>query len=204
MKETLFLFGLGTGRCGTVSLAKLLNSQKGASVTHEARPWLPWETNLARIGDKAASLRRKACQQNYGIVGDVALFNLKSVERLIELFPKAKFVALMRDHEQTIDSFKRKWRPKYNRLCIKKVEWDYVFPHYEYEMTVEEAVSMYYSEYYAKVFILQKKYPQNVKCFNTQVLNDKDGVISILDFCGISEKDRIVQVGIKVNKGHRV
>ena len=36
------IFGLGTGRCGTVSLSHLLNEQSNAYFTHE-RPFLmPW------------------------------------------------------------------------------------------------------------------------------------------------------------------
>ena len=47
-KKTL-VFGIGTGRCGTTSLAKLLNSQENAFVGHELSPILPWEQNINDI-----------------------------------------------------------------------------------------------------------------------------------------------------------
>lgn len=205
MKERLFLFGLGTGRCGTVSLAKLLNAQKSALVTHEARPWLPWKLNSAFVADKSVELLDKAEKFGVDIVGDVALFNLQSVEALLALIPNAKFVILQRDQEDTVDSFKRKWRSKYNRLRIKKTEWDYVFPHYDQQGAfLVDDVNRYYTEYYAKAFVLQKKYPQNVKCFSTQVLNSEVGVKSILDFCRVPDEIRVYRVGIKANKGNKV
>jgi hypothetical protein len=38
MNGQRIVLGMGTGRCGTGSLAALLNRQPGARVTHEMRP----------------------------------------------------------------------------------------------------------------------------------------------------------------------
>lgn len=43
MRNRRFVFGIRTGRCGTLSLARLLNSQIDAKVTREMRPLLDWE-----------------------------------------------------------------------------------------------------------------------------------------------------------------
>ena len=54
------LLGIGTGRCGTLSLADLLSHQPGTRVTHECRPTLPWTAVDAqmRIGHRLAELRQ--------------------------------------------------------------------------------------------------------------------------------------------------
>jgi hypothetical protein len=43
MKNTII--GLGTGRCGSMSLTNLLSFQGNCLVSHEigGRPWLPWK-----------------------------------------------------------------------------------------------------------------------------------------------------------------
>jgi hypothetical protein len=196
--EKIYLFGLGTGRCGTVSLAKLLNAQKDSMVTHEGKPWLPWVAEKRIIRQKFRILD----ERDANIVGDVALFNLQSVKILLEeLIPGAKFVVLRRNKKDTLDSFKRKWGPKYNRIAYKRTEWDYVFPNWQ--MTMPSAVNRYYDEYYREAFHLEEEYPQNVKCFFMQMLNSKEGVRSILDFCEIPEKDRVYKIGIRANEGNR-
>ena len=46
------VIGLGTGRCGTVSLSRLLNAQPDAQVRHELRPYLPWAVDEALLARK--------------------------------------------------------------------------------------------------------------------------------------------------------
>ena len=44
-KNKKIIFGLGTGRCGTMSLSKLLSHQKNSIISHElgGLPWLSWK-----------------------------------------------------------------------------------------------------------------------------------------------------------------
>lgn len=58
MNTTQIVFGLGTGRCGTKSLARLLNHQKRAQVFHEIHgPNLAWQQSEKLI-DKIPGVGR--------------------------------------------------------------------------------------------------------------------------------------------------
>jgi hypothetical protein len=190
-----FVFGLGTGRCGTVSLYQLLNSQRDSKVTHEGAPYLPWVLDEQLIELKLDILKKR----NYKIVGEVALFYLQSVETILKLLPQAKFVVLKRDKKGTLDSFDRKWDHKYNRIALKKKPWDSVFPYYD--LSINKAVSKYYDVYYKKAKELQKKYYDNVKIFSILDLNNVSGVLGILDFCRIPPSYKNIKIGIRKNRG---
>lgn len=64
---------MGTGRCGTLSLAEILNAQPNTHVTHEEAPLLPWdhERNSDIIAKRFARMRRK---RNAKFIGDIASF----------------------------------------------------------------------------------------------------------------------------------
>jgi hypothetical protein len=75
MKQSIIL-GIGTGRCGTASLAKVLNRQAEANCSYEEPPLLPW-----RPADSAERVIRErfARFRNVGkarLLGDVASFYL--------------------------------------------------------------------------------------------------------------------------------
>lgn len=69
------ILGLGSGRCGTLSLAHVLNRQPGVQVSHEERPRLPWKRLPGEwvIRERFARMRG---QRNGRIVDDVASFYL--------------------------------------------------------------------------------------------------------------------------------
>lgn len=196
MNSILYVFGLGTGRCGTFSLARLLDIQKGAYVTHEHGPCLPWLLNEARVKRKINDIKSRI-DKGHIIVGDVALFNLKSAEMLLDTFPAIRFVILKRDKIQTIKSWQVKWRNKYNRFRYKKSKWELCFPYYN--LPLYSALTRYYDEYYNETLRLMETYPYNFKYFDINCLNNFEGVKSIFDFCGISKQNRIYKIGIKDN-----
>jgi len=48
--ESRIILGIGSGRCGTRSLADVLNRQPGCRVTHEERPLLAWDAD--QLGER--------------------------------------------------------------------------------------------------------------------------------------------------------
>jgi len=53
MEIRKLIIGLGTGRCGTMSLSKLLSMQENTIVSHETGTPLPWDFDLASLQKKS-------------------------------------------------------------------------------------------------------------------------------------------------------
>ena len=58
IKSKQLIIGVGTGRCGTVSLFKILDMQKDSKTTHESEPILQWNFSKKKINLKINSLFR--------------------------------------------------------------------------------------------------------------------------------------------------
>lgn len=130
----MIVIGLGTGRSGTASLAKLLSAQKDAVCFHEMFPSLVRFSGTPRPfinaidefqaildgGDPSmvtVGLARQFNAQAYAslcrmrrvrLLGDVAFYYLTYVEMLAHRNPNVRFVCLRRDREATIRSWMRK------------------------------------------------------------------------------------------------
>ena len=124
----------GTGRCGSVSLWRLLRQQRGARpgyVTHEAKPLLRWDganganateaakARLALLTSRAAAgsapswrLRgAEVASDDTGsrvLVGDVSSSYLPYAEALLKASPCTVLLMLQREREATL----RSWRAK--------------------------------------------------------------------------------------------
>lgn len=132
--QQMIVIGLGSGRSGTASLAKLLNAQRDSLCFHEMnpsavrfsgtpRPFLNTIDEFQAIiggGNPAmltADLSRgvvanaydQLCRmQRVRMIGDIAFYYLTYVELLARHSPDIRFICLRRDREQTIDSWIRK------------------------------------------------------------------------------------------------
>lgn len=191
-EATLFdpqlVIGLGTGRCGTDSLAHLLDAQAGADVTHEIfKHKLPWQHGEKRI-DKF--LQWMKLQTDQRLVGDVAFAYLPYVGYILSRWPNAKFVCLQRDRTATIASFLKK-TPERNHWLEhdggqwQADQWDVCFPKYT-AASKAEAIAFYWDEYYAIAGELQEIYPAAFRIFPTSALNQPEGQRAILYFLGIA------------------
>lgn len=132
------VLGLGTGRCGTLSLSLLLNRQLGAKVRHEPevdQDFFCW--------DAGPEERRKCVSRHYEImrewhrplVGAVHYAYLPYVEDYIAQNPGVKIVVLERSREEVIQSWLRftvgtnHWQPPADR---PQNRWERSFPTYRY------------------------------------------------------------------------
>lgn len=190
------LIGLGTGRCGTTSLACLLNSAHGCSVSHEQgdiRAGLSWEFRESGA-KKALEILEK---RPFETVGDVAFYYLPYVRWIAKTRPESTFVCLKRDRQETIDSYMKKCgtRDHWSRLKNNADPWDRMYPRFD-TFDKRRAIGMYWDSYYAEAEKLEAS-GVRIKTFDMGLLNQKEGVESILDFCGL--KAHQLPVGLKKN-----
>lgn len=191
------VIGLGTGRCGTDSLARFLNFQEGAGVSHERfRYKLAWCKAEKRIDEFLQWVRLQTDQR---LVGDVASAYLPYVEYILAAYPKVKFICLQRERTATIESFMKKnsatnhWMDHDgNQWQVNK--WDACFPKYS-AASKAEAIGLYWDEYYKWAAKLQANHPTVFRIFSTASLNQPEGQQALLAFVGIPrEQMRLVSV----------
>jgi hypothetical protein len=210
-----FVFGMGSGCCGTASLAHLLNSQRNAFVGHELFPILPWSTSerarLFFMSSKWEQLNHES--HLYDLVGDVAFYYLPYVRFLMYNLEEEKigkdidfkFIVLKRNKKEVIDAYIEKLKRQKNNpfqiqstiLDPQRDRWDICFPKYE-GVSLPIAIECYYEDYYAEVNYLLNKWPNHVKLIDVSDLNNEDSVKDILSFAGV-QNPRII-VGTRKNK----
>lgn len=199
------VIGLGTGRCGTLGLAALLNGQNDALVTHEGgsrcgntalpgtrqlsemlRGHLPWLPDADRLESRMAAFENT----DAGLIGDVAFYYLPYVELIVERSRlPVSFVCLKRDREQTIRSFlehtryRNHWFQHDGSHWRPDDTWDPCFPKYQ---TPDKAkcINQYWLDYYEEAERHQRAF-DNFQIFDVDVLNDPVGVNELLDFLDI-------------------
>lgn len=189
------IIGLGTGRCGTLSLAHLLCDQPGITMLHEGgiddttkRP-LKWtgdhDNLLAWIGE----LRSRYGSGEY--FGDIGMYYLPYVEFLLGEVPGCRFICLERPREHMVASYLKKtenfnhWYEHDGGVWQKNPFWDASFPKFP-EPDKARALGLYWDAYHAEIERLVAQYPRHVACFQTEVLNSSVGMNAILDFMGYS------------------
>jgi hypothetical protein len=189
------LVGIGTGRCGTRSLAALLSQQVSTAVAHEVRPLLPWNKEAAPQDMKARFEAILGLFPQVTRVGDVAHFYLPYVEDILTAFDDVRVICLQRDRSTTIDSFLY-WTVKTrggravnhwsaDREGFEADPWDACFPKYS-TVDMPKAIGRYWDEYYDRAAGLACRFPERVRIFQTErVLNDHDGTRGLLDWIGI-------------------
>ena len=148
---TRVMFGLGTGRCGTNSLAALIALQPGAVGTHERRghrvAWVGGEAEVDRVLDALAA----DLAQGATLVGEVGLYYLPYVAGIRARFPEARFIVLQRDRAATVASFLDKTADKSNHWAptprfARHARWSACFPTYEPGLDKAAAIGRYWDE----------------------------------------------------------
>lgn len=204
MAERLII-GLGTGRCGTVSLKSLLSLQKDTDATHETM-LLPHRFKEY----KYRQYMRKLWGRKTRVIADVALWNLSYVTTILAEFPSTKFICLQRDKEAVVKSFMRKTRDNRNHWTQFDSEyWDQIewykemkcpyrncYPRFDADK--EEALGLYWDYYYVVAKTYQDSFPNNFRIFPVEYLNSRDGCEKILTFAGY--KEMVIKVGLHKNR----
>jgi hypothetical protein len=206
LKGRKVIIGLGTGRCGSVSLSYLLSLQPGVNSLHEAFIF-PWEFNEDAFMVTFPKLFYKG--NNGEVVSDTSSWYLNYVDYILGLGIDASFICLRRDKEKTVDSWMMKtpftshmthtsceyWDEKW----LKQHPYRHSFP--KYDLPKREAIERYYDEYYVKAREYEAKYPKRFKIFPLFYLNHGELVAEILNFVEIPKEDQVIKSGIHLNRG---
>lgn len=184
------IIGLGTGRCGSLSLSYFLSNQPGMKVLHEGTIYqkkhiIKWEKdheNLLEWIDKLENI-----SDNNQYFGDIGMYFLPYVSFIISRFPNVRFICLKRKREQVVKSF-LKWSSSVNHwyehdgtTWDKDAMMDSAFPKFN-EPDKAKAIGLYWDMYYEEIDRLIATYPQNISCFSIESLNSISGRNEILDF----------------------
>ncbi len=188
MSGPRLVFGLGTGRCGTTSVARLLDQQPDCEVFHEYFGYdLP-----ARGGEAFVdAFLARAARSPRRLVGDVFSAWLYYVERIVEAAPETRFVCLKRDRTGTVKSFDRWsgprnfWTPHDGSEWQADV-WDHCFPDFP-AVGKGESIGLYWDDYYRRAEAFAAAMPDRFRIFDMGRINHPDGQRQIAAFCGIEE-----------------
>lgn len=194
------IIGLGTGRCGSVSLTYLLNSQKDFNISHEICP-SPWEYSQNSLNHLLNILNNR--KEN--VVGDCAYYHLNYCEKMLELYPNTLFPILQRDKQEVVESYLKKTLGRnhwsINRDTGEKEDYYWDRTYKKYNLQKKEAIAQYYDDYYKKCDELITKHPDNFKLFETKkALNSLSGQNELLEFLEINNENRIIDLEIKKNE----
>lgn len=189
-----FVIGLGSGRCGTVSLRELLKYQ-GFNATHEME-LMPWVQNYMLCDQVIHNI----LSREDDLVADIGYYYLPYVERILgQRLNMVKFVCLKRDQIEVIRSFivfsrYNYWSSPY--VDREKTSWDETFPTYP-NTSKCTAISMYYDEYYKKAEAFQRRSPDNFRIFDmNETFNTEEGQNKLFDFLDI---EGTIKLGINMH-----
>ena len=215
MNQSIVL-GIGTGRCGLRSLAKVLNQQAETQSSYEEPPLLPW-----RFSDGERVIRERFArfrQNGHGrILCDVASFYLPYLEIALAAEPGIRIIAMKRPREEVVVSF-CEWLDQAfplptNHWAEQPPGWHHdllrsrTYPQYETQNR-EEGIRRYWDEYYQRLEELRKRHPEQIRLFDTyETLNTPAGLQDLLAFAGIppvpakaGTPAQVANVGTHVNE----
>lgn len=192
MTPERYILGVGTGRCGTHSLARLLNAQVGVCCHHERGPYLPWGAEphhvkrairwLEEGGECKGHLRRPT-------LADVGYMWITALPALRERFgDRLTVIAIRRDREETIESFLAAL-PGYIHKNETKAHKQ--FPTYT-DVPLVEAWGRWWDWYYEQI--------PDEEQVSMEYLNTRQGQGRILSKAGIPRAERIYLDSCHLNR----
>jgi hypothetical protein len=208
MNQSIVL-GIGTGRCGLRSLAKLLNQQPETQSSYEEPPLLPWKPSDAErvIRERFARFRARGREQ---ILCDVASFYLPYLDAAIAAEPSIRIICFRRPREEVVVSF-CEWLdasfplPTNHWTDRPALGWHHdplrtpTYPQYDTQNR-EEAIRRYWDEYYRHVEELRTRHPDRIRIFDTyETLNAPGGMKDLLEFAGVPPDRQVASVGVHIN-----
>lgn len=188
--KSKIVIGLGTGRCGTVSLQKMLSQIRNSFFVHEGF-MLPWYGDPNDAIKKMYTFIRETDKR---VCGDVGFYWLPYVDHMIHEFPGIKFICMKRDKIETIKSYLRKtegrnhWMHHEGKRWRKDVLWDRCYPKFK-ASSKEEALSKYWDMYYDQAATLEKRYPSHFRIFDLSVLSASENFSKVLEFIAVENQE---------------
>lgn len=216
--EKRIVLGAGTGRSGSLSLARLFALQPSAIVSHEFAPVsrdgslgdrlhdpLPWAVDLDELEDAIRALGGT----NGGVRVEVGSYWGPYVPHMVERFgSRLRVIILERDRQEVITSFERKAGDKNHWIDHDGTSWrlnpafDRAFPHFD-EDDRAAAIGRYWDLYHQLSGQLAAAYPEWVRRWKVDVLNSRSGIEEILSFAGFPSSARRVPSSMWENRSRR-
>jgi hypothetical protein len=191
-QRSAVIIGCGTGRSGTLTLAKLLNGCRGVRCTHEGRPLLPWTQDPQVYEQRLTQL----------ISGrnDVAFSWLPYIPSLLTDVPDIRIIVTRRDAHEAARSFeawmdggsgpgRHHWLDHNGEGWVPDPVWDPCFP----KLAIADryqAIVTYCKEYDAAIDELTAAHPRNFLIVSTAELSWRHRQDDIFAFAGIPERAR--------------
>lgn len=185
------VLGMGVGHCRLDELVELLARLPNAQIFCEEPPLLHWKCSepMPAIRERLARLRATTTAR---VFGDVASVYLPYVEDAIACEPGIRVVCLKRDRDYTVTAFvgeldeaspvpTNHWAEHPARGWFHDPFRTRLYPQYD-TADREEGIRRYWTEYYLQADDLQRRYPNNVRVFDSSCLDDGAGRRSILEF----------------------
>ena len=201
-RQPKIILGLGTGRCGTATLTRLLDKQAGVIAEHET-VMLQWEVK-PYLFKKAWE---KITEPSSAYVANISFAWLPYIPLAVEKDPEVKCICIKRDRQQTIESFSQHFHRFNVWTHYASRHFDMVqhsnsmarcagFP--KFDAPRLEAIGLYWDLYYQMSKGFQKKFPDNFHVWPIDAFNSEVGVSEMLTFAGLTETNVIS--GIKINE----
>ena len=190
------LVGIGTGRCGTHSLAELLAQQPATTALHQPEPCLPWHVDHGWYHH----VRELIDDTSADVVALVAWYYLNYVELFLRDYD-ARVICLQRDRATTIASIDR-LTPEFDHWSNRPAranpttEYRHLFPSYDVN-DKQEALGRYYDEYYRRAAEFHHVHPDRFRMMATEELNDESSVVALLRFAGYRPGEMVATAGIR-------
>ena len=126
------IFGTGTGRCGTWSLFRLLQAQKGVAAMHEGF-YLPFDPNILRFW--RLLYRAMTSCRNTRCIATVSFVWINYMSEIMSHILNPKVICLKRPREETVESWMIH-QPELNLLTdLKSKHWDDKYEYLEKQGT---------------------------------------------------------------------
>ena len=182
------VIGCGPGRCGTRSLARLLDLQPGVSATHEAfTPRIGWWRTWSADGSESIITALQRRRTNARIVSDVSFCHTAGI---LHFAKQCRVVYMFRETDAIVESYSRKtatrnhWQQHDGRRW-KRCRWDRAYPKidgggkldaiYSYVLMCNGLAAQAIAEYG----------PEQVRFVSTAELNLPDRVDDLLRWIGV-------------------
>jgi hypothetical protein len=205
--------GLGTGRCGSTTLASALAAVRGVCATHENPPVIYWNPAVEQVEFHFARLR---CLADYfDVVFDASHAWLNVVPRFFDEFPAGKVVALRRDTASCVRSFlhikgrgrgsANHWAPPENGIWQPQMG-DMSYPSYplppgaaaDPDAAKAAMIERYVVEYNQTLAALADRYPQRTLSLDTQSLSTPETARRLTAYLGVP----VSMATASLNVGH--
>ena len=204
-----FIFGIGTGRCGTGTLAKLLDKQKGISCTHE-KQFCPWERDIIAFYQSLIGMTQREEVGDIR-VGNVAFYWKNYLPEIFRDLLNPKVIVLKREKEKVVESFSAMYRDQNYWSTPGGRNWDgrdpqddplaVLFP--KYDLSKKDAIAQYWEDYYndGAIDYYLDKFPQNIILIRSEDLwAGEDAQRSIFKFLEIPKRKMIFDTSIWIHK----